>query len=84
MTALVVDTLRSFGYAVSVNDPYTGGTIVQRIGCPERGVHSVQIEINRRLYLDEIAVEKTPGFGALAARLAELTRRLVAESLRSG
>lgn len=82
VTTLIVDTLRSHGYTVSVNDPYTGGTIVQRIGRPDGGVHSVQIEINRRLYLDEIAVEKTAGFGPLAARLAELTRRLVVESQR--
>jgi N-formylglutamate amidohydrolase len=41
------------------------------------GVHSVQVEINRRLYLDELVVEKTNGFAPLAARLDELTRRLV-------
>jgi N-formylglutamate deformylase len=77
VTSIIVETLESFGYSVSVNDPYLGGTIVQRIGRPSDGVHSVQIEINRRLYLDEASVEKTGGFGPLAARLDELTRRLV-------
>jgi len=58
VTAAVVDALREMGFQVSVNDPYTGGTIVKRLGAPDRGVHSVQIEINRALYLDEKAVEK--------------------------
>jgi len=41
-------------------------------------VHSVQIEINRALYLDEKAVEKREGFGALTQRLEQLTRNLTA------
>jgi N-formylglutamate amidohydrolase len=45
------------------------------------GVHSIQVEINRRLYLDEMAVEKTPGFAALASNLGSLTRRLVEAAL---
>ncbi len=80
LTSLVVDTLRSFGYSVSVNDPYTGGTIIQRVGRPPDGVHSIQVEINRRLYLDERAVEKTAGFSALATRLDELTGQLAREA----
>ncbi len=77
LTTLIVETLTGMGYTVSVNDPYKGGTIVQRIGNPAAGVHSVQIEINRALYLDESAVTKTPGAGPLQARLSELARRLV-------
>src|SRR5262249_49348059 len=69
LTELIVETLREFGYSVSVNNPYKGGTIVQRFGAPARGVSSLQVEINRALYLDEVAVEKAPGFGALADRL---------------
>ncbi|MEP6491174.1 MAG: N-formylglutamate amidohydrolase [bacterium] len=77
VTAAIVDTLRSRGYTVSVNDPYLGGTIVKRIGDPARGVHSVQVEINRRLYLDEVSVAKTAAFGTLAANLDALTQTLV-------
>src|SRR5262249_37732899 len=53
VTARVVEILTSFGYRVAVNDPYAGGIIVQQTGVPSRGVHSIQIEINRALYLDE-------------------------------
>ena len=78
VTALIVDALESLGYRVAVNDPYTGGTIVQRIGSPSAGVHSIQIEISRALYLDETTVALTAGFSKLAGDIGTLTRRLVA------
>lgn len=78
VTDLVVRTVRSMGYTAAVNDPYRGGTIVQRIGSPERGIHSIQVEINRALYLDEILVEKSESVAQLAANLDRLTRTLVA------
>ncbi len=77
VTNAVCDALRSYGYSVSVNDPYTGGTIVQRYGNPAAGVHSVQVEVNRRLYLNEAVVERNDGFTALAAKLDRLTQALV-------
>jgi N-formylglutamate deformylase len=76
LTRLVVDTLTGLGYRVAVNDPYRGGTIVQRFGAPAREVHSVQVEISRALYLNERVVEKTPGYGRLQGDLLELARVL--------
>jgi len=78
VTALVVDVLTSLGYRVAVNDPYTGGAIVQRIGSPSAGAHSIQIEVNRALYLDETAVALSAGFSKLKNDIDTLTRRLVA------
>jgi len=78
VTDLVIHTVRSMGYTAAVNDPYRGGTIVQRIGSPERGVHSIQVEINRALYLDEVLVEKSESAAQLATSLDRLTRALVA------
>ena len=75
-TAAVAEGLRALGYTVSVNDPYTGGTIVQRYGRPDAGVHSVQVEINRALYLDEATVTKTVEFPRLRGHLRELTSHL--------
>jgi N-formylglutamate deformylase len=69
---LVADSLAGMGYRVAINDPYKGGTIVQRIGAPARGVHSIQIEINRSLYLDERTVAKTAGFEVLERDLLKL------------
>jgi N-formylglutamate deformylase len=80
VTSSVVGVLRDLGYRVAVNDPYKGGEIVKRLGAPAAGIHSIQVEINRALYLDESRVEKTAGFDALARDLAELTRRVVEAS----
>jgi N-formylglutamate deformylase len=78
VTALVAATLRALGYDVSVNRPYKGGAIVRRIGDPAAGVHSVQVEINRALYLDETRVEKSSGFDDLQRGVMDLTRALAA------
>ena len=71
-TALVADTLASFGYSVAINDPYKGVEIVRRYGRPAECRHSLQIEINRRLYMDETTLEPTAGYANLEADLARL------------
>ena len=76
VTEIVVSLLRDQGYGVSVNDPYAGGLILRDMGDPDEGVHSVQIEMNRALYLDEYSVEKTGGFGRLREDLMRFTREL--------
>jgi len=58
----VVDTLeaslKGSGYRVRRNKPFAGGYITERFGAPSRGVHAVQIEIARALYLDERRIER--------------------------
>lgn len=76
LTALIVKSLTGLGYRVTVNTPYKGGHIVQRLGRPASGVHSVQIEINRALYLDEQRVERTAGFAMLREQLAGVAQQL--------
>jgi N-formylglutamate deformylase len=76
-TDLVVGLLESQGYEVSVNDPYAGGLILRDMGDPYFGVDSVQIEMNRDLYLDEPAVKKTDGFSPLKLSLRTFTKELV-------
>ena len=73
---LVVAQLRREGYRVSVNDPYKGATIVRRYGVPARGCSTIQIEVNRALYLDEVRVEPTAGFAPLQRKLESLMEAL--------
>jgi N-formylglutamate amidohydrolase len=64
--------LRGFGYAVARNTPYSGGFVTQHYGRPADGLHALQIEINRSLYMDELAMKRGPGFDDLRRRVAEL------------
>jgi N-formylglutamate amidohydrolase len=79
LTAFIVDRLRHRGYRVSVNDPYRGGAIVQRVGRPADRIHSVQVEVSRALYLDQQRTEKTPGFADLRDAVLQLARQLAAD-----
>jgi N-formylglutamate deformylase len=76
-TRVVRDFLAGAGYSVAVNDPYKGVEIVRRHGRPHAGRHSLQIEINRRLYMDEDTLVPTRGYAPLAAHLASLAQHLV-------
>ncbi len=80
LTEWIVGALRSFGYTVSLNDPYKGGTIVERIGSPGDNIHSIQIEINRALYLNEELVATHEGFPELAKNIEAFTAGLAALS----
>jgi len=48
---------RDRGYSVRSNDPYQGGWITRHYGQPDEGVHAIQIEVNRDLYMDEETFE---------------------------
>jgi N-formylglutamate amidohydrolase len=72
----VEQTLRGLGYTVSRNKPYAGGFITEHYGNPAAGLHSIQLEINRALYMDEKRYERSKNFAALAADLETLAERL--------
>jgi N-formylglutamate amidohydrolase len=72
LTAFVQAALRAMGYSVAINDPYKGVELVRMHGRPHERRHSLQIEINRRLYMDESTLEKVAGFAALQANLTSL------------
>lgn len=71
-----VGILRDLGYRVSVNDPYKGAELVRRHSDPASGRHSLQIELNRALYLDPETFERSEGFGKLKADLDALLGEL--------
>lgn len=71
-TELVRGVLARMGYDVKVNDPYKGVELVRAYSNPTRGRHSLQLEINKRLYMDEAARAKSSGFAPLQKNLALL------------
>ena len=74
----VEGTLRSLGYAVSRNKPYAGGFITEHYGNPAAGLHAIQLELNRALYMDERRFERSANFARMAADLETLAERLAA------
>jgi N-formylglutamate amidohydrolase len=72
LTDIAAEILARLGYAVSRNKPYAGGFITEHYGQPLRGIHAMQVEINRSLYMDERSLERTGGFARLAGDLARL------------
>lgn len=64
-TETVRDFLTARGHSVAINDPYKGMELIRANGDPARGRHSMQIEVNRKLYMDEATREPNAGYAAL-------------------
>ena len=65
------------GLRVGRNAPFAGAYVAQAYGRPSRGVHVVQVEIDRALYMDEARVEPLPGFDAFQTLIAGVVAELV-------
>jgi N-formylglutamate amidohydrolase len=68
-----------YGRSAAHNRPYAGGYVLERHAAPDRGLHALQLEIDRGSYLDSQLAEPGAGFAAMVSLLAELVRRLAAE-----
>jgi N-formylglutamate deformylase len=75
-TEFVRQALASMGYAVKVNDPYKGVELVRAYSDPARGRHSLQVEINKRLYMDEQRCVPSEGYATLQKNLTTLVESL--------
>ncbi|MDB5944509.1 MAG: N-formylglutamate amidohydrolase [Ramlibacter sp.] len=73
----ICDFLCTLGYSVDYNHPYKGVELVRRYGNPAQDRHSVQLEINRRLYMDETTMQTTEGFDKLRTDLRSLVSMLL-------
>ncbi len=71
-TAFVALTLRGFGYEVKVNDPYKGVELVRAYSDPAEHKHSLQIEVNRKLYMNEKTREPNENFANLQNDITRL------------
>ncbi|MFS4439340.1 N-formylglutamate amidohydrolase [Paracoccaceae bacterium GXU_MW_L88] len=67
----VVRAFEEAGFRVALNEPFAGGHIAAHYGRPGKGVHAVQVELNRALYMDEGAQAKRAVFGDVRARLTQ-------------
>jgi N-formylglutamate amidohydrolase len=73
---MVEATMGRLGYSVGRNKPYAGGFITEHYGNPASGLHAIQLELNRAIYMDERRREKGPRFAQVAADFAKLADAL--------
>jgi len=66
--------LKALGHVVVLNKPYAGGFITEHYGRPHEGIHTLQVEINRALYMDEASFEKSGAFDRLRADLERMVK----------
>jgi N-formylglutamate deformylase len=71
-TEFVRSVMAGFGYTVKLNDPFKGVELVRAYANPAAGRHSLQLEINKGLYMQPGTLQKSAGFAPLQAHLVAL------------
>jgi N-formylglutamate amidohydrolase len=78
---MVEETMVRLGYSVGRNKPYAGGFITEHYGNPASGLHTIQLELNRAIYMDERRRERGARFVQVASDFAALADALAAVPL---
>jgi len=73
---MVEDTMKQLGYSVGRNKPYAGGFITEHYGNPASGLHAIQLELNRAIYMDERRRERGARFDGVMADFVTLADTL--------
>ena len=76
LVQLVERHFDSLGWRVTRNAPYAGGHTTEVHGCPLAGIHALQIEIDRALYMDSVTLARTQGFAEITNAMTGLARLL--------
>jgi len=79
-----MDILESLGFNAVRNKPYAGGFITEHYGRPSRGLHALQIEVNRSLYVDEATFEKRPDFAMMTGAITSFMRQMAERVMAHG
>lgn len=72
-TRALRDFIKDLGYTVTINDPFKGVELVEKYSNPANSYHSIQIEINKALYLNEETNEKNTNYEHLKSHITEIT-----------
>jgi N-formylglutamate amidohydrolase len=78
---MVERTMSRLGYSIGRNKPYAGGFITEHYGNPASGLHTIQLELNRAIYMDERRRERGARFAQVATDFAVLAEALAAVPL---
>jgi N-formylglutamate deformylase len=78
----VAAEIKKLGYSVTLNTPYEGNELNRRHGAPAKGIESIMVEINKKLFMDTKTFRKTEGFGTLKADLDRLLKTLAGDAAK--
>ena len=81
LTRAAMQAFASRGYRIARNKPYAGGFMTEHYGRPLKGLHALQIEVNRGLYMNERTLQRTSGFHALRDDLTAIFAEMAALTL---
>ncbi|NML08802.1 N-formylglutamate amidohydrolase [Sphingobium sp. AR-3-1] len=84
LMTLAADVVASHGLIVAQNHPYAGDHMIDRHGRPDHGLHALQVEIDRVLYLDATLDRPGPGVARMQAVVTRMAQALAAELPRAG
>jgi N-formylglutamate deformylase len=79
---LVIKAYEKAGFQVGYNWPYKGGRITETYGQPALGQHTLQVEMNRAIYMDEFSKKKLPGHFAEVQKKVAKALGYIVEGLR--
>jgi N-formylglutamate amidohydrolase len=71
-----LEIARTCGFEAGLNDPFAGGHVIDRHASPAQNIHALQLEVDRRCYLDEALREPGDGFDRIAAFIDTLVMEL--------
>jgi N-formylglutamate amidohydrolase len=69
------------GLRVARNRPYAGGFCTRTYGRPQHGIHALQIEVSRHLYMNEVTLQPSANFGAVRQIIEQLIQALIGMDL---
>ncbi len=79
---IVAEYFGKQGYEVAINSPFKGGQLIERYGKPEAGTESLQVELCKRLFMNEANGERSEKFCELQRQLGEVVRQVCEYSKR--
>ncbi|MBX9454519.1 MAG: N-formylglutamate amidohydrolase [Rhizobium sp.] len=82
LSRVALKLLEEQGFVAVRNKPYAGGFITEHYGRPARGLHALQIEVNRSLYIDESSLRKKPDFDKVALSIRSFIQSFTSEVCR--
>jgi N-formylglutamate deformylase len=76
LSRTAIGILEEMGFAAIRNKPYAGGFITEHYGRPSRGLHALQIEVNRSIYVDEVTLERRSDFSTVVTAITSFMQQM--------